>query len=78
MSVFIDTLQETQRQIANNIGYLYEQTEFIGVEKDLLVEHLNEMKSIYSCNFMTANFETALLRLEWRLNTLFKEMVDRI
>ena len=77
MSVFIDTLQETQRQIANNIGYLYEQTEFIGVEKDLLVEHLNEMKSIYSCNFMTANFETALLRLEWRLNTLFKEMVDR-
>ena len=77
MSVFIDSLQETQRQIATNIEYLYEASKFIGVEKDLLIEHINEMKAINSCNFMTANFEVALLRMEMRLNTLLKELVER-
>ena len=77
MSDYIDSLKNNQKIINENVAYLFEGQTFIGAEKDLIIEYMNQLKTIHSCDFMSLYFDIALAKLEMRLNVLLKEIISR-
>ena len=86
MSQHIDELRKNQATLVTNIEYLYEADEFIGIEKDILVDYVNGVKSTYSCDFLKVYFDAIFANfnsfLEKLLNAassrnLVHELIDR-
>ena len=70
LSKTIVNLQHSQAAIKNNIEFLHEETSFLGIEKNLIVSHLNIMHKVHSCEIVTVEFETRIADLELKLGRI--------
>ena len=77
MSKLIDTIYENQQTLYTNVEFLREQNKFLGGRTMLLASHLNEVTTIYSCQFLGAHFETMVLSLENRLKGIIEGLMSR-
>ena len=86
LSRTIVSLQNSQEALRNNIDFLHEEASFLGIEKNLIVNHLNAMHTIHSCEIVSLDFESRIADFEMKLdkiltmvyeNQLSHHMIDR-
>ena len=77
LSQHIDEMRETQKSVVNNLEYLYESNNFIGIEKDLLVDYVNGVKSVYSCDFLKIYFDSISVNFNSFLEKLLSAASNR-
>ena len=66
----VKMLEENQSIMQNNIELLYEKEEFLGVQKNLLLNYINQVKTVHSCNIVGSEFESQMHRLESDLENI--------
>ena len=74
MAEKIKILESNQAISHNNMELLFDKNEFLGLQKDLIVNHINEIKTIHSCNVLSMGFETHLHKLEIQLQKVFETL----
>ena len=57
MSQHIHDLKSKQQGIVNNLEYLYENDEFLGIERDLMIDYVNGIKEVHSCDYLRLFFD---------------------
>ena len=77
MSEHIDKLNERQRTISNNVNYLFENNQFMGIEQDLMIDYINGIKTIYSCEYLNLFFDSIFSKLENRLKYVLDAIFAR-
>ena len=70
----VKLLEENDSVFNNNIELLWEQNQFMGVQKNLLIDHINEIKTVHSCNIIDTDFEALLHRLEVDLSNILEAL----
>ena len=51
LSRYLDQVRETQTHLNTNIEFLYEDSKFVGAQTSLVVDYVNNLKLIYSCDY---------------------------
>ena len=64
MSQHIDELRANQKDIYNSVEYLYEDGQFLGIEKDIMGDYVNGLKTTHSCEFLRVRGDTVIMKLE--------------
>ena len=77
MARHIDHLRDAQAAMNENIDFIHDESEFLGVSNSIFLNFLNAMKAHYSCDFFSVFFEYNLSVLERRLDTIFQSIVNR-
>ena len=66
----LSSLNVNQRVAQRNVKMLYEKNEFIGMQKNLMLDHINLIANVHSCDILSLNFDTQLLRYENNLEKI--------
>ena len=77
MSEHIDRLKERQQTVSNNINYLVENDEFMGIEQDMMIDYINGIKNVYSCELLNLFFDSIYSKLEDRLKYILDAIFAR-
>ena len=77
MSQHIDELRANQKNIYNNVEYLYEDGQFLGIEKDIMGDYVNGLKTTHSCEFLRVRGDTVIMKLESQLNTILDSIFSK-
>ena len=77
LSRYLDQVRETQTHLNTNIEFLYENQKFVGAETALVVDYVNNLKLIYSCDYLENLFSHVVTKLETRLIGIFQSILDR-
>ena len=64
LSQHIDELRANQKDIYNSVEYLYEDGQFLGIEKDIMGDYVNGLKTTHSCEFLRVRGDTVIMKLE--------------
>merc|ERR1712228_309391 len=64
MDALLTDIRNGQNTLSNNIKILEENEEFLGLETQLVVDHLNLLQSVHSCEVMDLNFEIQIGKLK--------------
>ena len=76
MDALLTDLKDGQNILSNNVRILKENEEFLGLETQLVVYHLNLLQSVHSCEVMDLNFEIQIGKFESRLGDLLAAVYD--
>ena len=77
MSKHLDKMKANQKVMNENLEFLFEEKQFIGVQANLLTSFVNDIQGTHSCNLMSTYFEYSLSNLETRLDGIFNSVVTR-
>ena len=77
MSRYIDEMKEYQKLMNENLSFLYKENQFVGVETNLLINYVNALKTIHSCQFINFYLEAVMNRLDDKLSDIFDNILDR-
>ena len=77
MSKNIEYMRETQNVMAENFQFLYEDSEFVGLETTMIAEYVNRLKKFHSCDILSSFFEIMVMSLEKRLDGIFHGLISR-
>ena len=64
ISESIEFMQDNQRTMAENFQFLYEDSEFVGVETSMIADYVNRLKKFHSCDVLSGFFEIMVMSLE--------------
>ena len=70
MSHHIANLEANQELLQTNIDLLFEKDTFLGLQKNLIVEHLNDINNLHACDMLKLEFESQLIKFESHLNDI--------
>ena len=73
---YYERMLKEHKTIKNNIEFLYQKEEFIGVTKKVMVEHFNVISKLHSCDILSLNIETHLTKFEVYLDGLFQDIYN--
>ena len=86
MSNVLENMKATQVVFNDNLEFIYEKEQFLGMEQALIVGELNQLAYIHSCELLALNLETVVSQIESQLGYLLtavqsgvltRELVDR-
>ena len=86
MSSVIDNLKATQVVFNDNLEFIYEKEQFLGLEQNLIVAELNQLAYVHSCELLALNLDTVVSQIESQMGhiltavqsgMLSRELVDR-
>ena len=81
----VNGLLSEQNVVANNQNFLYNEGKLLGIQKKMIVDHINGIEKVHTCDLLFMDFENKILRLEMYLdrildgiieNKLTNEMID--
>lgn len=77
MSNHLDKLNQNQKSIYSNLEFLYAEEEFIGLEMSIVTKYINDLRNVYSCNYLDTYFQYTLSSLETKLDSIFNSLINR-
>ena len=72
----VNGLMSEQGVLSNNQDFLYEEGKLFGLKNNLLVDHVNSIEKIHSCDLLFLNFENRVLKLEMYLERVLDAIVN--
>ena len=60
--------------MANNQNFIYKQNELMGIQKKVIVDYVNKIEYIHSCDLLYVDFENKMLRLELTLKRILNSI----
>ena len=76
MSHHIANLEDNQELLQTNIDLLFEKNTFLGLQKNLIVEHMNDINSMHACDMLKLQFESKLIKFESHLNGILSAIYE--
>ena len=77
MSKQIKNLERNQVISQNNFEVLLEQNEFLGIQKNVIVDHVNAIKTIHACDVMQFEAKTQISKLEKQLENVLDSLYSK-
>ena len=67
MAERIQILQTSQSAILNNLELLFEKDEFLGIQTNLIKEHVNLVQNVHSCNLVAEHVDSMVSNMERKM-----------
>ena len=77
MSQHIGSLKKAQRLINNNVEYLYEENKFIGIQKKAMVDYVNSLKNIHSCDYIRLMYDSINQKMQNQYDDILESVFQR-
>ena len=77
MSQHIESLKKAQRLINNNVEYLYEENKFIGIQKKAMVDYVNSLKNIHSCDYIRLMYDSINQKMQNQYDDILESVFQR-
>jgi len=72
----VEGLYASHGTMFNNAEFLYNENTFHGIHKNLIVEHVNQLKDIHSCDILNLSLERIISGLESTLNKFLDAIIS--
>ena len=77
LSHSIAELQKNQQNVQNNIEYLHSETEFLGLSRNIITDHLNILTRVHSCEILKVDMSTRVAQFETYLSSLLDVIYEK-
>ena len=77
MNILIQDMENSHNSLINNVEFLRESNTFIGIEKNLIVEHLNLLQDLWACHMLKLNFDAKIDQFDSHLTDLLSTVYDK-
>ena len=70
MSQHIENLESNQHLLQTNIDLLYEKDQFMGLNRNLMVDYMNSISTMHACDMLHVVFESKLVKFDSHLDKI--------
>ena len=70
----IQLLEKNQMAIHNNFELLFEKTDFLGLQQNILLKHVDTIKTVHSCSIMELSLSTLLSDLDTQMSSVVESL----
>ena len=77
LSESIAQLRSNQNDIKGNINFLHAESQFLGIEKDVITDHLEILRAIHACDLLKLDMSARVTQFETHLSSILDVVYDK-